>query len=186
MIDIANDDYIIVLSDGRPFSLSDPKPEDIDILHIAHALSNICRWTGQVKTFYSVAEHCLDVAWLVPPELELTGLLHDASEAYIGDIASPLKWLLADRAPGVLREIEDNIHRAISKRFGTVYPFPPEIKHADKVAAATERRDLIPGWQDHGISWSEDWPEPMSRTLLPLASPRAARYDFLTKYLWLT
>jgi len=187
MTDLIEDSkrYVIVTSDGRPFYLNDPQPEDIHIEHIAHALSNQGRWTGHTQEFYSVAQHCLDVSLLVPQEYALTALLHDASEAYIGDISTPLKWMLEAKAPGLIKGIEDKIHQAIADKFGTIYPYPPEVKHADMVAAATERRDLLVDWDQHGIDWIDGWPEPDPRPLIPLP-PAIARAGFLQRFRDLT
>lgn len=75
---------------GKKFQLLSPKIEDISIIDIAHALSMQCRYTGHSKHFYSIAQHSVLVSHqcnLYP----LYGLLHDASEAYLSDISSPLK-----------------------------------------------------------------------------------------------
>jgi 5'-deoxynucleotidase YfbR-like HD superfamily hydrolase len=185
MIQDKQDRFVIVLSDGRPFSLSDPRPEDVRIETIAHSLAQQCRWTGQTRAFYSIAQHCIDVSFIVEPEYALAGLLHDASEAYIGDVSSPLKWLLETRAPGVLKTIEGMIHLAIASRFDTPYPFPPEVKHADMVAAATERRDLLTDWDQHGIDWIDGWPEPIPRTFNPI-SPELAEKAYVKRFKDLT
>lgn len=75
----------------NPAANGDPNIEDI-----AHALANICRWTGHTSRFYSVAEHCIRAAAIAPPECKLHVLMHDATEAYLGDVATPLKQLLPD------------------------------------------------------------------------------------------
>jgi len=181
MIQDKEDRFVIVLSDGKPFSLSDPKPEEVEIPHIAHALSLLCRWTGQTREFYSVAQHCVDVSYIVPEHLALQGLLHDASEAYIGDVSSPLKWLLDTRAPGVLKDIEGKIHAAIAERFQTGFPFHSLVKQADMVAASMERRDLLTDWDQHGIDWAEGWPEPLDYHLYPQQSSLAEKM-FLKRF----
>lgn len=130
---------------GRLFSLVDPRPEDVDIKDIAHALSQLCRFTGHTRMFYSVAQHCIHVSYLVPDELALQGLLHDASEAYIGDLSSPLKAVVDSLAGGRLRRLEDEILEAIAERFGVPFPFDPRVKEADLISMMTEVRDFMPG-----------------------------------------
>ncbi len=76
---------------GRKFFPLKPVAADLDIIDIAHALSHICRYTGHAQRFYSVAEHSIHVSKRLPKRLQLAGLLHDASEAYLSDIASPVK-----------------------------------------------------------------------------------------------
>jgi hypothetical protein len=100
---------------GKHFTPFDPKIEAIDILDIAHALSNICRFGGHCSEFYSVAEHSILVSVLCPPELKLAGLLHDAAEAYLGDIPTPLKSL-------AFRGAEIKLMEVIYRKYGCVKP----------------------------------------------------------------
>lgn len=123
---------------GRAFDLLDPRHEQIDITDIAHALANIARFTGHTREFYSVAQHSVHVAELVPEPMRLGALLHDATEAYANDVASPLKRLLPE-----YQLIEKRIGSAIARRFGIQEPLGPEVKHADLVMLVTERRDLM-------------------------------------------
>lgn len=127
-----------------PFS---PKPEMVRVEDIAHALSNMPRFSGHTVRFYSVAEHCCRVAALVygrggADADALLGLLHDASEAYLLDIPSPLKGMY----PGY-REAE---HRLLTCIIGAITPLPyagelpAVVEECDKAMLRPERRDLLP------------------------------------------
>jgi hypothetical protein len=81
---------------GRAYWPLDPRVEDINIEDVAHGLSNMCRFGGQCRNFYSVAEHSVHVSrWMEnyyqAPKLLLYALLHDASEAYLVDVPRPIK-----------------------------------------------------------------------------------------------
>lgn len=123
---------------GRTIRPLDPNPDDIVIEDIAHALSQQCRFTGHTRKFSSVAEHSVRVSWMVPRELALEALLHDASEAYLSDIARPVK-----KAPGFAEtylKYEAQLERAIATRFGLTERehMHPEIKKADQYALEAE------------------------------------------------
>lgn len=123
---------------GGVFDFNYPEEHLFSIYDIAHALSNICRFTGHTNSFYSVAQHCVLVSMIVPSSVALKGLLHDASEAYLGDVAAPLKALLPD-----YRMIEARVERALLMHFG-LNPAPDAlIKHADQRALVSEARDLM-------------------------------------------
>ena len=79
---------------GKLFSLIDPQPEDVHIADIIESLSKQCRFVGHCKYFYSVAQHSVIVSNIVNEEERLAALMHDAVEAYIGDISKPLKLTL--------------------------------------------------------------------------------------------
>ncbi len=135
----------ILTRTGRRFDLLMPKASQVSTLDIAHALANICRFNGHTSRHYSVAQHSLLVASIVPAEHQLAALLHDATEAYVGDMVRPLKALLPDYS-----EIENGIWLAICERFNLEPELPACIQEADMVALATERRDLMP---EHGERW---------------------------------
>lgn len=125
---------------GARFYPMDPRPDEIDIRDIAHALSLICRYGGHVDRFYSVAEHCVLMSQYVPAEHALWALLHDASEAYVGDMVRPLKRQLPEYVAA-----EDRVIGAIVERFGLPSTtMPAEVKDADNRILLTERDVLMP------------------------------------------
>lgn len=134
-----------MLRSGGFFNLLDPWGVDIAIEDIAHALSNICRFTGHSR-FYSVAQHSVLVSRLVPTEHAFAGLMHDAHEALVGDVSTPLKRLLPQ-----YRAIEDRIQEAVLSSFDVEMPLHPCVKDADMVALATEKRDVFAGAGD--VEW---------------------------------
>jgi len=122
----------------------DPREDEIDIEDIAHALSLMCRYTGHVKEFYSVANHSVLVSSILSdrcPQHAFWGLMHDASEAYLHDLPYPLKQ---DKEFGpIYQRFEDNLMRCVCRKFGMAEVEPPEVELADKDLMATERRDLL-------------------------------------------
>lgn len=161
---------------GAAFYPLDPKPEDIHILDIGHALSLICRFGGHVKRFYSVAEHSVLVSKMVPDQWRLRALLHDAAEAYIGDMIRPLKRDMPE-----YQEAEDRIWEAICQRFGLGDPIYPEadkiIKHADNCALRMEAEALMMVFPQ----WAEDLPVGFPEGgMAPRGMPPAVAGDFFT------
>lgn len=154
-----------------PFEL---RPEDVLIEDIAHALSNICRYTGHTSDFYSVAQHCLILSYRVPIEHAMTALLHDASEAYLVDVPSPLKPYFPN-----YREREAAIEQVIAERFGLPYPWPGIIKELDVEARGHEVRQLFP----QGPAWERN-PIPEGARPWPIwpELPKVAKTDFLERY----
>jgi 5'-deoxynucleotidase YfbR-like HD superfamily hydrolase len=160
----------IVTYSGRSINLLDPQPELIDLKDIAHALAYLCRFNGHTRSFYSVADHSIRVAEQLPAPLRLAGLLHDATEAYLGDVIQPLKGLL----PGYT-VLEESMWQAIAKRFDLPLMLPAAVKFADRVLLATERRDLIV----RSSCWDVcDGIEPLVDTIHPL-TPEEAEDIFL-------
>lgn len=164
----------ILLHSGEYFDFASPETCKIEVETIAHALSNICRFTGHTGRFYSVAEHCVHASHLVPPEDALAALMHDAAEAVLGDVSRPLKSLLPD-----YRAIERRVERAIFARFGLPDELPTSVKVADRRMLGIEQRVCMNNF--------DDWPgvEPMALFGDPgigfWAPPVAAR-AFLVRY----
>lgn len=123
---------------GRQFWPLNARVSDVYIVDIAHALSLICRYTGHVREFYSVAQHSVIASLIVPVEDAKWALLHDAAEAYLCDVARPIKPFLGD-----YRAIEHNLMRVICSAFGLPSEEPASVRQADLVLLATERRDLM-------------------------------------------
>ena len=131
---------VIKLADGGFFDLKNPGAgSPLTIQSAAVALSNICRFTGHVSRHYSVAQHSIVVALLVPEHLRYQALLHDITEAVLGDVASPLKALLPD-----YKEIEQAMYRKLAVQFGLPPEEHPLVKAADRRALDIERRLLQP------------------------------------------
>lgn len=170
----------ILTASGLYFNFLEPAGDTVDIETIAHALSHICRYTGHVREFYSVAQHSVLVSYLVGPEHALAGLLHDAAEAFIGDMAAPLKRLLPD-----YKAVEKRVEAVVLAKFGLPPDLPIEVKRADLIALATEQRDLMP---KHSDVWEwETLPgiRPMTMTIIPQRSGEARSW-FMQRFAELT
>ena len=164
---------------GMQFWPLDPRPEDICIEDIAHALALQCRFNGHTTEFYSVAEHSVRVSRACPPAFALWGLLHDAPEAYIGDMVRPLK-----RGPGMEEycRADVRIMAAVAEVFGL--PMPPDGADMPRVVAAAddallhaEARDLLLPCPDQWWSEEQAHPEPVEAW-----SPHDAELAFLDRF----
>lgn len=165
---------------GIKFRHTWPVPEDVCIEDIAWSLSQLCRFAGHLKYFYSVAEHCVRVSYFCDQADALEGLLHDASETYCVDVPRPLK-----RAPGmeIYRLYEKRIAAVIEQHFN-LRPEPQSVMDADLRILSTERRDLF--WRDS--SWAVNKGEygtPYPEKIEPW-TPEEARRRFLMRYYELT
>lgn len=136
----------ILTADGHYFNFEMPDPAHFTLNAIAQGLSNTCRFAGQCKAFYSVAEHSVHVSRLVPSEFAVHALLHDAAEAFIGDVPTPLKRMLPD-----FKALEKRIEAALFAAFGLPPEIPEEVKLADRIMLEVERRVLF----DRHDPWEE-------------------------------
>lgn len=132
-------DCWIVTHSGIKFDLLDPAPETVFLGDIVTALARLARFTGHSRGFYSVAQHCVDGLPYSDAHHALEWLLHDAHEAYTGDVNAPLKA----HCPGY-REIQHRVDAAIRERFGLPAIQSPFVSRVDLRMLATERRDLMP------------------------------------------
>jgi 5'-deoxynucleotidase YfbR-like HD superfamily hydrolase len=152
----------------------DPDPDQLDPADIARALANQCRFGGHCRAFYSVAQHSVIVSRLVEErggdaEDAFAALMHDATEAYLGDMPHPLKH----RSPlgAAFREAEAHLEQALRERFG-VRADVPAIKPADRALLATERR----AFSSERWHWPElDGVEPLDLALEAWPPDAAAR-----------
>ncbi|WP_236217071.1 phosphohydrolase [Pseudomonas rhodesiae] len=157
----------ILTQSCQQFDLLRPTAAMIKPVDIAHALSRLCRFNGHTRAHYSVAQHSLIVASLVPTEHQLVALLHDAPEAYIGDMTRPLKTVMPE-----YQYVENQIWLAVCERFDIQIDLPACVKEADMVALATERRDLMP---EHPGEWDcLRGVQPMKDTIVPLPADYAS------------
>lgn len=163
---------------GKMLDFRSPQIEDIDIIDIAHGLSNVCRFSGQSNHFYSVAEHSVLVSQLVPDEFKLDALLHDATEAYMGDIPSPLKQICFQ-----YRNVETVLFTAIAKKFELISDMPRCVEEADLQMLACERLQVF----THKRKWGGfmDAMQPAQKTLFFFKPVNAMAY-FLETYNELT
>jgi uncharacterized protein len=159
---------------GRWVNPFDPDPDQLDAGDIARALANQCRFGGHSRVFYSVAQHSVIVSELVEQrggdaEDVFAALMHDASEAYLGDMPHPIKHRSSLGA--AFKAAEDHLEAALRERFG-IKAHVPEIKRADRALLATERR----AFSAEGWHWPElEGVEPLELELTALAPDEAAQ-----------
>lgn len=156
-----------------------PKPEDIELLDIAIALSRTPRFRGHTREFYSVAQHCVIASYLVPKSDALWALLHDAPEAYIGDLPKPLKQMLPDweRADVLLTW-------AVCQRFGLEPEMPESVIEVDRLLLVSEAEIHL---EYHVDNWHRTlgvMPDPT--LILDPMSINSAFTNFILRYTELT
>jgi uncharacterized protein len=163
----------IMLNSGAIVDLLDPASSQFTLDDIAHGLANLCRYSGQCSEFYSVAEHSILVSE-VAEQHALEALLHDAAEAFLGDITRPLKQLLPD-----FKIIENRIQSVIMLRFGLSAQIPLEVKKADLQVLAAEQAQIMPPGLN---SWAQ------AANIIPASiqvscwTPHVAKAKFLERF----
>lgn len=161
---------------GKKFPVDNPDPEQIDIEDIAHALSMLVRFNGHCTKFYSVAEHSVHVSHEIGSELALAGLLHDAAEAYLGDVPSPLKKQLSQ-----FSGFEHKMELAIGEKFD-VNPAlfkDPELKRADIQLLIDEKAALMVAEPE---PWPDNAPPAKDARRIQAWSPEEAKEQFLNRF----
>jgi uncharacterized protein len=165
---------------GGKFHILNPQQDEIDIRDIGHALAMMCRFTGHVRRFYSVAEHCVLGSLLVPQKDALWFLLHDASEAYIADINRPLKHFT-----GIGSEylpVEALIMKEICQKFRLSLDEPASIKKTDNAMLIAEKEQLLAP-----LEWDSKWGDIKAAEIkVRCWAPEVAEVEFLHRYYELT
>lgn len=148
---------------GRYVDTKRPDPVDICIEDIAHALSQVCRYGGHCAHRYTVAQHSIFVRERLRragagSKIQLAAVLHDASEAYLGDIPRPMKKLLGRSYEILTDRMDAAIHEALGLPFPASWFHAPEVKDADNWSLFVEAKHLLPS---KGINWAgsqlDDW-----------------------------
>ena len=156
---------------GKKFYPFNPYPPDIDIRDIAHGLALTCRYSGQCAKFYSVAEHSVRLAKIVPMKYRMAALLHDSAEAYLTDMPKMLKIALSN-----YEILERDLLHNILLRFNVPQELIPPLKKYENALMASECRDLMTS--------TEGWvlPErPLDIIIIP-SPPRVAEREYVLAY----
>lgn len=129
--------------EGNYVDVLNPDPGTIEIDDIAHGLSQICRFAGHTKKFFSVAQHSVECVQRLQGRTQdkkilLTMLMHDATEAYIGDLARPIKRRIPQ-----YKTVENILMDVIATKYDLHFPFPPVIKKIDNLQLEIEHNGLM-------------------------------------------
>ncbi len=129
---------------GIRFHPTDPVPEEVKLIDVAHALAQQCRFNGHTAKFWSVAEHSILCANLATPEAKRFALFHDAAEAYVGDMIRPLKYN-GETMGEQFQDVEAGVMHAVNQSFGLVWTdeLHTEVDRVDNLALAIEGTYLM-------------------------------------------
>lgn len=174
LLEVPEATSVLLTYSGRTVDLEKPDFRYFEVEDVARPLAYQCRFVGNTRAFYSVAQHCVLASELVPPDFAFDALMHDAEEAFTGDWPTPWKVRIGRDA---IRAAIAPIKVALAKRFGFRHPEPNEVKVADQRALATELRDLC---APHRVNW-RDLPPPATESIIPLG-PEEAMSAFLRRY----
>jgi hypothetical protein len=161
---------------NKQFMPLKPHIEDICIEDIAHALSMVCRYGGHCSSFFSVAQHSCMVSDHMP-EFKLEGLLHDGTEAYLGDIVRPVKHSPTMR---LYRRAEDHLDVMLHEKFDLDPAARRLVKQFDNAALVTEMIRLFEGRREESKTWSKVNPLPVKRIVC--WSPARSEKEFLKRW----
>ncbi len=153
----------LLTRNGNAVNFANPNPDAIDLHDIAYHLARQRRFNGATEANCSVALHSVIASYLVPPCYEKEAFLHDAAEAYIGDIPGPLKWMIHD----AIAPIENNILQVIFDKFGLrkIYRGRAAVLAADLACLKFERENFLPPSKDWEILEGVEYPVPADNWL---------------------
>lgn len=173
----------ILLGSGSYYDYENPEDSFLTIEDVAYGLGFTCRFRGQCveratgqRVFYSVADHCVIMSHVVPPELAFDALMHEIGETTCGDTPGPLKAICPD-----IKMVEKLCEVAGFSQYGVAMSDKKTIKHYDLCMLATERRDLTV-WRGETWAWL-DLPGimPLPQVIVP-RSPEASAVAFIERY----
>lgn len=167
----------IQLANGERYNFLTPTDKALTLQVVAHALGNICRFTGHCSKFYSVAEHSVHVSRIVPKQHALAGLVHDAQECIVGDCNRPLK----NELPGY-KAIEDANWKVFARFFGVAYELPKEVKLADNQMLLAEYQQIMV--RNPKNPWNATWLDGVYAAPVKVQcwSPTRARREFIKRF----
>jgi uncharacterized protein len=176
-----DDEPLITTVTGLYVNPLDLKPEQVRVEDIAHSLSNLCRYTGHTREFYSVAQHSVYVSQLVPAYLALAALFHDAQEYVLNDVSRPIKYdpYYGKAIRGAQKRAEAVIQEALHIHW-LEQAEHDIIKDADNTMLATERDQLLP--EPERAKWDIVEGIPRADITIRPWSPREARRRFMARY----
>jgi hypothetical protein len=167
----------IRLLSGAMFDYNNPETSDVKIEDIAAALSKVCRFSGHIHRFYSVAQHSINASRIVPHQFAFDALMHDTSEAFTNDIPTPLKY-----AVPMFKDLETKIETAMAKKFGFTFPLADEVKLADSQMLMIEKLELKKDYSEWAVLDGIEIEEVCLLVDLSPWSPEEAERRFLERY----
>jgi len=170
------DQWISLLSGGQ-FNYNKPEKSDVTLDDLAGALSNICRFSGHLPQFYSVAQHLVNTSRIVPVEYAFDALMHDTAEAFTNDLPTPLKWALP-----IFKELEVKIESAMAKKFGFNFPYDPAVKQADTIMLLLEKTYVKGDTSVWPMYEGIEFEQYKDKVDLKGWTPKRAKREFLERY----
>lgn len=173
----------ITTHSGAVFDLLSITPDNIDMMDVAHSLSNMCRFNGHCRRFYPVAEHLVRLTDIAIGLKTLTRedhkwvLLHDVAEVYIGDIITPVKVWLGEKTQDAVKNLEEKILIALAEKLSLTWPIPDIVWELDRRMLVTEFKQLMIGKLDD--SWKDVRP---FKTVDFMKLKPIIKNDFLSAY----